>query len=86
MEAEKRAVGALLLLSRLQPPPGPGPPRPRESGAPPARRPICAHTRAPPGASAPLPPTACPHRLVKDPVYLRKPGSSRDEGEPPPVS
>lgn len=90
MEAEKRAVGALLLLWRLRPesggpgggrtapgplpPPDPGPPRPRGSGAPPARRPVGAHTRASPGASAPRPPTACPHRLAKDPGHLGEAG------------
>lgn len=90
MEAEKRAVGALLQLSRLRPasgrpggerapsgprpPPGPGPPRPRESLAPPARRPVGAHTRASPGASAPPPPSACPQRLAKDPVHSGEAG------------
>lgn len=73
MEAEKRAVGALRLLSWLQARPGqkegghcltaagPGtePPRPQERWAPRARRPLRAHTCAFLDAAAPPLPTVC---------------------------
>lgn len=99
MEVEKRAVGALLLLSRLparpvrpgggravwgpRPRPGPEPRKPRESWAPPARRPLGAHIRASPGAAAPPPPTACSRRRVRTVRTWSEPECG-DECECPP--
>lgn len=100
MEVEKRAIGALLLLSLRvpspasaagrregtvgpRPRPGPEPRRPRESWAPPARRPPV-RTLASPGAAA-LPPTACSRRPVQDRAPLSEPDCG-DECECPRVS